>query len=144
MTKSSCRGNTSRLRCVKKNGVPPPMRALCIVPIGMEEGSDAQVPGGTLGLVVGEPAEFRFLTSTTRTDDVIGEVLDEFTWPEHLVETAPITATLEAEGLAPGTLVPVRLEVKLTEIGTLEVWSVEAEGNRRWRLEYNVREEERG
>jgi molecular chaperone DnaK (HSP70) len=124
-------------------GVPPPMRALCVVPIGMEEGTDAQVPGGTLGLVVGEPAEFRFLTSTTRKDDAIGEVLDEFTWPEHLSETAPITATLEAEGLAPGTLVPVRLEVKLTEIGTLEIWSVEAEGQRRWRLEYNVREEER-
>lgn len=124
-------------------GIPPPMRALCVVPIGMEEGSEHEVPGGTLGLVVGEPAEFRFLTSTTRKDDAIGDMLDEYTWPEHLTETAPITATLQAEGLEPGALVGVRLQVKLTEIGTLEIWSVEAEGDRKWRLEYNVRDEER-
>ena len=67
-------------------------------------------------------------------------MLDEFTWPEFLVETAPIHLKLEAKELAPGTLVPVHLQVKLTEIGTLEVWSVAKDGQR-WRLEHNVREE---
>ena len=122
-------------------GVPPPIRALCVVPFGMEEGTEAVVPGGELGLMVGAPAKFRFLSSTTRTDDAIGTVLDEYTWPDHLTETAPVTATLEADGLEPGTLVPVRLEVKVTEVGTLELWSVSTETGQRWRLEYNVREE---
>lgn len=126
-------------------GVPPPIRALCVVPQGMEEGTNAEVPGGTLGLVVGQAATFRFLTATTRKDDEIGAMLDEYTWPAELTETAPITATLEAEGLEPGTLVPVRLEVALTEVGTLEIYCVGADGDaagRRWRLEFNVREQE--
>jgi hypothetical protein len=123
-------------------GVPPPIRALCVVPFGMEEGTEAEVPGGDLGLVVGEPVEFRFLESTTRKQDQIGQVLDEFTWPAELTETSPISSTMEAEGVAPGTLMPVRLQVKLTEIGTLEVWSVATEGKHRFRLEFNVRERE--
>ena len=122
-------------------GVPPPIRALCVVPFGMEEGTEAVVPGGELGLVVGAPVQFRFLSSTTRPDDPIGTVLDEYTWPDDLTETAPVTATLNAEGLTPGTLVPVRLEVKVTEVGTLELWSVATQSDHRWRLEYNVREE---
>ncbi|MBK6683418.1 MAG: Hsp70 family protein [Deltaproteobacteria bacterium] len=121
-------------------GVPPPLRALCVVPFGMEEGTQADVPSGELGLVVGEEVGFRFLSSTERKNDAIGTMLDEFTWPEFLVETAPIHLKLEAKELAPGTLVPVHLQVKLTEIGTLEVWSVAKDGQR-WRLEHNVREE---
>ena len=53
-------------------GVPPPIKALCVVPFGMEEGTEADVPGQEFGLVVGEPAEFRFLGSTMRRDDAVG------------------------------------------------------------------------
>jgi molecular chaperone DnaK (HSP70) len=124
-------------------GVPPPMRALCVVPFGMEEGSEAEVPGGELGLVVGEPAEFRLFSSSTRKQDRLGTLLDEYTWPNELLETAPVSTTMEAEGIDEGTLVPVRLQVKLTDIGTLELYSVSAtDPNRRWRLELNVRERE--
>jgi hypothetical protein len=34
----------------------------------------------------------------------------------------------------------VSLESRLTEIGTLELWCVEREGQGRWKLEYSVRE----
>ena len=122
-------------------GIPPPVEALCVVPFGMEEGTEADVPSRELGLVVGEPAEFRFMSSTTR-HDALGETLDEFTWPDELTETAPVHTQIEAEGLEPGTLVPVRLEVKLTEIGTLELWSVSRDDRHRFRLEFNVREQE--
>ena len=43
----------------------PPIKALCVVPFGMEEGTETDVPGQEFGLVVGVPAEFRFLGSTT-------------------------------------------------------------------------------
>jgi hypothetical protein len=33
---------------------------------GMEEGTEAAIAGREFGLAVGEPAEFRFLTSTLR------------------------------------------------------------------------------
>lgn len=57
-------------------GVPPPIKALCVVPMGMEEGTESTVPGAEIGLIVGEPAEFRFLGSTTRRDDVVGTMLE--------------------------------------------------------------------
>ena len=123
-------------------GVRPPINALCVVPFGMEEGSEADVPGGELGLVVGQPVEFRFLSSTNRKDDRIGTVLDDFTWPDVLVEGPPLEASLPAEALDPGSLVPVRLRVKVTDIGTVEIWSVRTDGTGQWRLEFNVREQE--
>ena len=59
-------------------GAPRPLRAVCVVPIGMEEGTAADVPGGEIGLVVGEPAQFRFFSSSTRKDDRPGDVLDRW------------------------------------------------------------------
>ncbi|MEQ8980811.1 MAG: Hsp70 family protein [Deltaproteobacteria bacterium] len=119
-------------------GVAPPVRALCVVPFGLEEGSSIDVPGVQLGLVVGEPATFRFFSATHRKADAPGLVLDEFTWPDQLEETAPITATIEADGLEPGTVIPVTLAATVTELGTLELWSVAQDGQR-FKLEYNVR-----
>ncbi len=40
------------------------LRALCVVPIGMEEGTETDVPSDEIGLVVGEPAHFRFFSSS--------------------------------------------------------------------------------
>ena len=42
-------------------GLAPPLKALCVAPFGMEEGTEVELPGAELGLVVGEPAEFRLL-----------------------------------------------------------------------------------
>src|SRR5213076_797643 len=53
-------------------GSPPPLKALCVAPFGMEEGTEADVPAQGFGLVVGEPAEFRFLGSSTRRGDAVG------------------------------------------------------------------------
>jgi hypothetical protein len=39
-----------------------------------------------------------------------------------------------------GTVVPVRLESRVTEVGTLEVWCVSRDGKQRWKLELNIRE----
>lgn len=122
-------------------GVPPPLKALCVVPFGMEEGTEHDVPGVRLGLVVGEPVTFRFLTATDRQQDRPGTALDEFTWPDALSEIAPIRSQMDASDLEPGTLVPVSLQVRLTEVGTLELYSVGEDG-RRWRLEYDVRQTE--
>ena len=58
-------------------GMEAPMKALCVVPFGMEEGTEVQIPGREFGLVVGEPAEFRFLSSTVRKQDRVGDLAGE-------------------------------------------------------------------
>ena len=75
-------------------GAPPPLKALCVVPFGMEEGTEADVPGQEFGLVVGEPAEFRFLGSTTRRGDTVGTMVEE--WEGQIEELSPLATTLEA------------------------------------------------
>ena len=138
-------------------GMEPPLRAICVAPQGMEEGTEAAVTalaGGTageggasegvatveeFGLVVGEKAEFRFLASTTRKSDRVGTVVEDAGADEHLAETSPLEVELEPRGAAQrGQLVPVRLRTRVTEVGTLEVWCVARDGEK-WKLEFDVR-----
>ena len=41
-----------------------------------------------------------------------------------------------------GTIVPIWLQSKVTEIGTLELWGISVQDDRQWRLEFNIREDE--
>lgn len=118
-------------------GSPPPIKALCVAPFGMEEGTESDVPGQEFGLVVGEPAEFRFLGSTVRRTDPPGTIIEE--WQGEIDELSPLSTTLEAAG-KDGRTVPVHLHSKVTEVGTLEIWCMSRDGKQRWKLEYNVRE----
>jgi molecular chaperone DnaK (HSP70) len=118
-------------------GSPPPLKALCVVPFGMEEGTEVDVPGQEFGLVVGEPAEFRFLGSTVRRADTAGTLVEE--WEGQIDELSPVTTSLNAPGNE-GRTVPVHLHSKVTEIGTLELWCHSRDGKQRWKLEFNVRE----
>jgi molecular chaperone DnaK (HSP70) len=121
-------------------GMPAPLKALCVVPFGMEEGTDFRIPDQEFGLVVGEHAQFRFLSSLVRKDDPPGSVTEE--WEEgEIDELAPLETTLPAEGVEAGTLVPVKLHSYLNEIGVLELWCEASDGSGRWKLEFNVREE---
>ena len=120
-------------------GAPPPIKALCVVPFGMEEGTEADLPAQEFGLVVGEPAEFRFLGSTTRRADNVGVLVEE--WQGEIDELTPMTTTLEAPGKE-GRTVPVHLHSKVTEVGTLELWCLSRDGKDRWKLEFNVREKD--
>jgi len=75
-------------------GMRPPIKALCVVPHGLEEGSAVELPSQELALVVGEPTEFRFLSSTTRREDHPGVLLDSWSTDE-IEELAPLHTTLE-------------------------------------------------
>jgi hypothetical protein len=118
-------------------GLEAPLKALCVVPFGMEEGTEATIPNREFGLVVGEPAEFRFLSSSVRKQDQFGSLLDD--WGADIEELSPLEVTLKLDGQL-GTVIPVRLEARFTELGTLEVWCVSRDGTQRWKLELNIRE----
>jgi len=122
-------------------GLPAPLKALCVVPFGMEEGTEAAIPSREFGLVVGEPAEFRFLSSTVRRGDEVGSLVED--WSDEIEELSPLEVTLRLEGRE-DTVLPVRLETRVTEVGTLEVWCVSRDGSQRWKLEFNIREQDEG
>jgi molecular chaperone DnaK (HSP70) len=121
-------------------GLPAPLKSLCVVPFGMEEGTEAKIPNREFGLVVGEPAEFRFLSSTVRKQDQIGGLVEDW-GADEIQELSPLEVTLKVDGQEE-TVLPVRLESRVTEIGTLELWCVSRDGQQRWKLEFNIREKE--
>lgn len=123
-------------------GVPAPVKALCVVPFGREDGTEVAMRAQEFGLVVGEPAVFHLLASNTRKQEDGGDIVED--WSGEIEEVT----TMEVE-LAPsdsgegGTLIPVWLNVKLTEVGSLEIWCVARDNEeRRWKLEFNTRERE--
>ena len=119
-------------------GVPAPLKALCVVPFGLEEGSQSDIPGQEFGLVVGEPAQFRFLGSSIRRADQLGDLIEE---PgDDIEELTPLETSLAWTGQE-GVMVPVRLHTRVTEVGTLELWAVSRDETQRWKLEFNVRME---
>lgn len=121
-------------------GIPTPLKALCVVPFGMEEGEEEQIRSKEFGLVVGEQAIFHFLASSTRKEDVVGEEVDD--WGGEIEEVATLEATLPSTDQEVGSaIIPVWLQSKVTEVGTLELWCVARTGDRRWKLEFNIREQ---
>jgi molecular chaperone DnaK (HSP70) len=122
-------------------GFAPPVKALCVAPQGLEEGSTVELPDDELGLVVGEMSTFRFFAAATRKEDTAGALVDADA--EGVVELDPVEKQVPAEGdRKSGDMVPVRLEAHVTEVGTLELWCVARDGHNRWKLEYSVRERE--
>jgi hypothetical protein len=119
-------------------GMPAPLKALCVVPFGMEEGTSAEIDR-PFGLVVGEPAEFRFLSSSIRKRDAVGTLVQD--WGDEIEELSPLEVTLQLEGQE-DTVVPVTLESRVTEVGTLELWCVGRDPSQRWKLELNIRQHE--
>jgi hypothetical protein len=117
-------------------GFEPPLRALCVAPFGMEEGTQAEIPPQEFGLVVGEPTRFRFFSSSVRRQDKPGDMIEDAAHNDELEEVAPIESTLPGSS---GQLVPVNLQAAVTELGTLQLHCLEKDGAGRWKLELNVR-----
>jgi hypothetical protein len=122
-------------------GFAPPVKALCVAPQGLEEGSTVELPDDELGLLVGEMSTFRFFAAATRKEDSAGTLVDAD--EDGIVELDPVEKLVAVEGeRKAGDMVPVRLEAHVTEVGTLELWCVARDGHGRWKLEYSVRERE--
>ncbi len=121
-------------------GAPRPLRALCVVPFGMEEGTQIDVPASEIGLVVGEPATFRFFSSASRKTDQPGQMIDQWS-PDELTETDSLEANLPSAQNSEDGYVPVKFQSKLTELGVFELWCLSQAADQKWKLEFSVREE---
>ena len=118
-------------------GFRPPIKGLCVVPQGLEEGSELKLEGREFGLVTGEPVEFRFFSSSVRAGDAPGAVVGNA--EAELDETSRLEITLPPLEGKTGDVVPVNLDAVVTEVGTLELYMKHTQSNRKWNLEFNVR-----
>ncbi len=121
-------------------GYRPPVKALCVVPQGMQEGTELLIEGREFGLVTGRVAEFRFFSSSVRSGDTPGQILPNA--ERELEDTGLLEIEIPALNDVPlGEVVPVRINAVVTELGILEIWMKHANSDRRWKVEFQVRME---
>jgi hypothetical protein len=122
-------------------GLKPKVKALCVVPQGMEEGSEVTLEERQFGLTVGEPVEFRFFSSASRAGDRAGILLPDA--ERDLEESSRLEVTLPPRAdQQPGQVVAVNLQATVNELGVLELWMRDArDDSHRWKLEFKVRSE---
>lgn len=113
------------------------MRALCLAPAGLREGQNVDLESRTFNLLIRQPVEFPLYVSSRRTTDTPGELVDID--PLEMYSLPLIRTVLRSGKKMEAGTVKVMLHVKLTEIGTLDLWCTETEGNRSWKLQFDVR-----
>jgi molecular chaperone DnaK (HSP70) len=121
-------------------GLSTPLRAVCVVPFGMEEGTEKELDNQNFALVLGEPATFRFFSRAAPhlengAQPVMGTSVKN--WKTELTELHPIESHMD-KGSEDGRTVQVTLESKVTELGVLELWCAAKDG-RAWKLEFDLR-----
>lgn len=120
-------------------GMARPMHALCIVPKGLEEGHQFEVPGDHLALIAGEASRFPFYSSNNREEDQPGAILKPLK-NYALDESVNITANIQSNKYEAGEMIPVKIEVCLLETGALEIIAVNKTCDEHWKFEFNARE----
>lgn len=113
-----------------------PPTAVCIAPGSTEPGQTIEI-AKRFRLTVGQPVEFPLYCSSTRLTDAAGDVIEVD--PEQLRELAPIRTVIQVRKKEEAKSLDVALQTHLSEIGTLEIGCTEVGGERKWRLQFDVR-----
>lgn len=115
------------------------IRTVCLAPRGSEEGSVLEIDREDLQLVANKAVSFRLYSSLVRTEDKLGEVIEFDTNDPDLHLHAPLQAVIRFGKKAEERTIPVKLGVRLTEVGTLEIWADSRVSDHRWRLQFELR-----
>jgi hypothetical protein len=115
------------------------VRTVCLAPRGSEEGSVLEVDRDDLQLVANKAVAFRLYSSLIRTEDKLGEVVEFDAADPDLHLHAPLQAVIRFGRKAEERTIPVKLGVRLTEVGTLEIWADSRVSEHRWRLQFELR-----
>ncbi len=112
---------------------------VCLVPRGTEEGGSLELDREGLQLVANRAVAFRLYSSLVRTEDALGTVVEFAASDPDLHSHAPLHAVIRFGKPSGERLIPVKVGVRLTEVGTLEIWCESKVSEHRWRLQFELR-----
>lgn len=109
-------------------------KVVTLVPRGTEEGTEL-ISEHLFSLLPNTPVSFELYHSHTRIADQAGDVI-----PFENEEMTPLPSieTSLRFGANQENRIPVKLCIKLTEIGTLELWLFSTQTEHRWKLEFQL------
>ena len=113
--------------------------AVCLVPRGIEEGAEIRLSQPEFAALTNQPVAFQIYTSSTRLGDRVGDVVQ--LPADEISVLPPIRTVLRYGRKGVAQRLPVHLAVRLTEIGTLELWCQSQQSEHQWKLEFDVRQE---
>lgn len=112
-------------------------RAVCLMPRGTEEGFESVLQEPTFAVLTNQPAGFQILSSHTRLGDDQGDLVTLSS--NEVTELPPIRTALRYGKRSSAQRIPVQIAIKLTEVGTLELWCRSLHTPHQWRLRFDVR-----
>jgi hypothetical protein len=109
---------------------------ICILPRGTEEGTHEPLSERVFEVVANRPRAFSLWSARTG-HHALGELvtLD----PELMHRHAPLVTELRYGKRTRAATLPVQLDVRYTELGTLELWLASRDTEHRWRLQFELR-----
>ena len=111
--------------------------AVCLVERGLDEGNDIELRSLDLQVLANQPVRFDVFSSSYRSGDRCGDILpvdDSFT------RLPPVQTVIRFGKKGKQTTIPVRLEARYTEMGTLSLWCRSQTTDHRWRLQFQLRD----
>ena len=130
-------GGTARAFYVGFEGHAESEPWLCVVPRDAEEGDEIAVADRDFELLVDRPVAFPLASSSVRPADKPGDFVPAD--PDSILPLPPLVSTMRVGRKAKAERVPVRLEARVTEVGTVELWCRSRTDDRRWRLQIQLR-----
>lgn len=116
------------------------VRVVCVAPRGMQDGQRIEVPNREFTLVTNRPVQFPLYATTSPRKDPVGSVLD--VEMDDLTKLPPLQTVVKFGKQRAGTKVPVRMQVRRTELGTLELSCLSRMSGARFKLEFDLRAQE--
>lgn len=115
-----------------------PHLAICLVERGMEEGSRIDLATREFRVLANQPVGFDLYSSSFRTGDRAGDLVEI---DDSLTPLPPVQTVIRFGKKARETSLPVRVEARYTELGTLAIWCRALQSEHRWRLQFQLREQ---
>jgi hypothetical protein len=115
------------------------LQGICVLPAGIEEGTTLPLLSRDFSVLANRPVSFTLYSSRTR-HAVHAEVaaLDEADVHRH----PPLVTLLRYGKKIRDVYLTIGLRASFTEVGTLEVWCESRDTPHRWRLQFELRDEE--
>ncbi|MCA9047613.1 MAG: Hsp70 family protein [Planctomycetaceae bacterium] len=120
--------------------------AVCLVPAGTEPGAEVPTLEDVFRLQTNSPVEFPVFYSGRRLTDAVGTRVKPD--GEQLTALPPIRTVIQSsrpgkqsndDATVNSAETAIRINARITEIGTLDLWCTATDSDRRWKLQFDVR-----